>query len=147
MKKNANAKEKPKSSFKRKEIKKEARKNLKRHYFRNILIVFLTAFIINGGYLLNTNEVQEIHIQDNTYEISGKKSNAEIILDFLSKQQNQGEGIPEPPNNYTKGVLNVLVNETTKSGSLIFGFINAFNQLYLNGRVSALATILIFSIL
>ena len=87
MKKNANAKEKPKSSFKRKEIKKEARKNLKRHYFRNILIVFLTAFIINGGYLLNTNEAQEFHIQDNTYEISGKKSNAEIILDFLSKQQ------------------------------------------------------------
>ncbi len=147
MKKNANAKEKPKSSFKRKEIKKEARKNLKRHYFRNILIVFLTAFIINGGYLLNTNEAQEFHIQDNTYEISGKKSNAEIILDFLSKQQNQGEGIPEPPNNYTKGVLNVLVNETTKSGSLIFGFINAFNQLYLNGRVSAFAIILIFSIL
>lgn len=142
--------EKNKSSFKRSTLKKNARKNLKRHYVRNILIIFITSFIINGGYLLNSDniDVAEITFQDTTYEISGKKSNTEIITDFFSGQnENQLDEAETKNSNYPKGVLNVFINETTRSGSLVFGILNAFNQLYFHGRVSAFVTILIFTAL
>lgn len=150
MNKSENSKEKKKSSFKRSVIKKNARKNVKHHYIRNILIIFITSFIINGGYLLNSDnlDITEITFQDTTYEISGKKSNTEIITDFFNGQNE--EPIDEnntKSNNYPKGVLNVFINETTRSGSLVFGILNAFNQLYFHGRVSAFITILIFTIL
>lgn len=143
------AKEKKKRSFKRSVIKRSAKKNIKRHYIRNILIIFLTSFIINGGYLLNTDNLQisEITFQDTTYEISGKKSNMEIISEFVSGQTEEHTENEKSKTNYTKGVLNVFINETTRSGSLVFGFLNAFNQLYLHGRVSAFVTILIFTVI
>jgi len=146
---NESSEKKKKSSFKRSTIKKAARKNVKHHYIRNILIVFLAAFIMNGGYLLNTDnlEISEITFQDTTYEISGKKSNTEIISEFFSGQIQERTEIKENKGNYTKGVLNVFINETTKSGSLLFGILNAFNQLYFHGRVSAFITILIFTAL
>ena len=148
MSKSVDVKEKKKRSFKRSVIKKNARKNVKRHYIRNILIIFLTSFIINGGYLLNSDniDVTEITFQDTTYEISGKKSNTEIITDFFSGQNEDIANEAETKNNnYQKGVLNVFINETTRSGSLVFGILNAFNQLYFHGRVSAFVTILIFT--
>ena len=150
MNKSENIKEKKKSSFKRSIIKKNARKNVKRHYIRNILIIFITSFIINGGYLLNSDniDVAEITFQDTTYEISGKKSNTEIITDFFSGQNEDITNESKTKNNnYQKGVLNVFINETTRSGSLIFGILNAFNQLYFHGRVSAFITILIFTVI
>ena len=148
MSKSVDVKEKKKRSFKRSVIKKNARKNVKRHYIRNILIIFLTSFIINGGYLLNSDniDVTEITFQDTTYEISGKKSNTEIITDFFSGQNEDIANEAETKNNnYQKGVLNVFINETTRSGSLVFGILNAFNQLYFHGRVCAFVTILIFT--
>lgn len=149
MEQDENSEIKKKSAFKRSTIKKTARKNVKRHYIRNILIVFFAAFIINGGYLLNTDnlEISEITFQDTTYEISGKKSNTEIISEFFSGKVQGNTEIKGGTNNYTKGVLNVFINETTKSGSLLFGILNAFNQLYFHGRVSAFITILIFTAL
>ena len=45
----------------RKEIKKEAKKSIKREFLKTILVVFIAGIIINGGYnygtyRINTNE-------------------------------------------------------------------------------------------
>lgn len=150
MKQNENTNENKKRIFKRKEIKKAARKNLKHHYVRNIIIVFLTAFIINGGYILKTNniDVAEIKFEDTTYIISSKKSNTEIIEEFFINHMDEEKSEPSTPKKaYQQGILNVFINEITKSGSTLFGFLNAFNELFLQNRVSQFIIIIIFTIL
>ena len=38
-------------------LKKLAKKNIKRHYFRNILVAFIATIILTGGYTYTTNKV------------------------------------------------------------------------------------------
>lgn len=135
--------------LKRRELKKRAKKNIKHQYIRNIIIVFLTAVIINGGIFLNTNNssVTEVRFEDTTYLISGKKSNTEIITEFFV---NRADGVqPEHKSQkaYQQGLLKVFINEITKSGSTLFGFLNAFNQLFFQGLVSEFIIIIIFAVI
>lgn len=60
---------------------KEAFKNLKRRYFINILVVYVVALFISGGYQFATKSVQEARhdIQTNT-----RRSNTEILEEFVS---------------------------------------------------------------
>lgn len=128
MQQSENTNDKKKSLFKRSVIKRRAKKNLKHHYVRNIIIVFLTAFIINGGYFLNTasTEATEIKFEDTTYMISGKKSNTQIIEDFF---YNRADGVEQEhieKKAYQQGLLKVFVNEITKSRFYIIWIFKCF---------------------
>ena len=39
----------------RKYLKKEARKNIRKHYFKNVILLFIVSLIISGKYNYNTN--------------------------------------------------------------------------------------------
>lgn len=140
-----------------KEIKKDARKTLKNHYFRSLVIVFIAAIIINGGYNFMTSKVkpstrgeitetlESINIKKNS-----KKENFEILEDLINNIQ---QNAIEQNNNqskiskYNRGVFAVFFNSVTASGNFVFGILNAFNQLIFNNKISAFVLILIGSII
>ena len=81
----------------RKVLKKRARKSVKSHYFRNVLLVFLASIIIAGGYDYVTNVLdskpiinsERGNIALNIPEAS--KNNIEVIDEFLNKHDTAKE--------------------------------------------------------
>jgi uncharacterized membrane protein len=48
------------STAKRREIKREAKKNLKRNYILNIAVMFVVLILINGGYQFYSGRLANI---------------------------------------------------------------------------------------
>ena len=124
-------------------LKKLAKKNIKRHYFRNILVAFIATIILTGGYTYTTNKVLDNeNFRTVINDKKTKKTNAEIIKEILvvtDKEKNKAqEKLQKESSKYTSGVLAALINETTKSGSIIFGVINAINIYLFNNKISTL---------
>ena len=88
----------------RKEIKKNAHKNLKKNFFVSILIIFIFGIIINGSYLpsskvaTKTGEAQEI--QAIIYNEETKKIEFNKLFEENAKENNEK----------VKGVLQPMVN-------------------------------------
>ena len=47
-----------------KNIKIEAKKNLKRNYFKNVLVVFLCSILLYGGLNLATKDILEVDLRN-----------------------------------------------------------------------------------
>ncbi len=124
--------------MKYKYLKKEAKKNVRRHYFRNILVVFIATIIFTGGYTYATSKVSDstsfrLTISDKLV----KKSNAEVFKEVFLKKQGENLKIKKE-SKYTNGLIAALINETTASGSIVFGIINSINIYLFNNKVSNL---------
>lgn len=109
----------------RKQIKKEARINLKRNLFKTILVVFISNIIISGGYNYST------YIYDNTNimhkEYTAIKSNYEAVKNIFSNFT---------PSKSEKGLIGPLVNNITENKSVTVGFINTLNNLIFKQNLS-----------
>jgi len=156
----------------RKDIKKEARTNVKRHIVLNLIVVFLVSIVINGGYQFATKpsrvleeaklrnriqggvekveEIRNLAESGNLAEITSQKTNAEIlgellqnIFEFQLPADTTDEDIAQAK--YTNGVASVFFNEITGSQSFIFGIINGLNVLIFKGRIANSVTIFIFT--
>lgn len=124
-------------------LKKLAKKNIKRHYFRNILVAFIATIILTGGYTYTTNKVLDNeNFRTVINDKKTKKTNAEVIKEILvvtDEEKNKAqEKLQKKSSKYTSGVIAALINETTKSGSIIFGVINAINIYLFNNKISTL---------
>lgn len=131
----------------RRELKKEARRTLRRNYLRAVFICALMAVIVGAySHPFSRNNVGSI-----AFSRSGYQTNYEIVDNLISGliQENMGSYMPdilpgqeetapdegwpgEPP---TRGVLAAVINNTTRTGSFLFGIINAVNQLVFGDRV------------
>ena len=108
-----------------KKIKKKSKTLLKKHFFRNIIITFISLLIINGGYSYvtqttskNTNdkvikEVKKIN--------KNGKSNADLVDDIINTNKKDIKNKKEEVHNKTKDVTSLIVNELTKSKSFFLG--------------------------
>ena len=123
--------------WKRKELKKEARGILKKNYFRIISVCLIMAVFVGAYYFTfrengNTNSASDVAIT-----MTGD-SNATILEEFIAGVNDEETKIV---NNYIKkhqeGVLSNVFNNTTESGSFIFGIINSINSLVFKGNVGA----------
>ena len=118
----------------RKEIKKNARKNLKYGYFKNVIFVFLCTILLSGGFTYTTRNILEINTSSeivNEIIINKDKiSNSEIIFELVNK------GNKEENKKYYDGVFAVFFNEITSSGSLTFGILNGLNKLIFEEKVN-----------
>ena len=119
------------------EIKNTAKKSLKNHYFRNIIVVFIASVLLVGGYDYGTRKVT-FTIPDNKYidsiTIDNNITDVEIIQDSLHILKEKQTKINHK---YTKGVLANIVNEITASDSLILGMVNAVNKYIFSGKLSS----------
>lgn len=108
----------------RKEIKKDALNDLKRNYFKIILVVFIVGIIVNGGYRFTTviSGVSSLNGTD--------KSNYQIVNDFVDTITNKIS-----VGGHNNGVIGSLFNNVTKSNSIIIGSLNAINLYLLNNKI------------
>ena len=127
----------------RKLLKQKAKENIKQHFFRNVILVFIASVLMSGGYIYSTkdtfstnNEKAVISVINEKQE---KKSNAEIVNELLKETVDEKEQEEIKVNNkYTNGVLSALFNEITISGSFIFGILNVINKYIFSGEISVL---------
>lgn len=105
----------------RKEIKKEAKKSIKREFLKTILVVFIAGIIINGGYNYGT---YRINTNENIPSIE-KKTIGNAINNFIYNiNQNFGEE--------KHGFIAPLIDNITESKSVSVGLINSINTLVFN---------------
>ncbi len=133
--------------FNRKELKKKAKQNIKHHYFRNVIIVFICSLLLTGNFSNSRNSILEI--DPNSIEIKevlndNKLTKKEIIDKILLKTKEEKKIEDKINEKYYDGVLSTFVNEITKSGSFIYGLLNGFNKLILEEKVD-IAIIIILS--
>ena len=127
-------------------IKKEAKKNIKHNYFKNVIVVFVCVWLLSGGIgfstrnILNTNlsDIREIEIMKQQ-----GKTNSEIIDDLLEKTEKETTGQKELSKKYNHGVLAYIINQVTSSNSVIFSFLNGINELL--GGKGSIALVIIAS--
>jgi len=153
----------------RKAVRREARGNLKRRYFLNVLVVFIVYVVMNGGYqfvssqnyiddktnsLSSAASIAETAAEDaEAYSSTGTKlSNADILMSFLGnvfefKVVADPDGISNTSAKYTAGVASVFVNQISGSQSFIFGIINGINNVVFSGRIASSVIIFIFAAL
>lgn len=129
--------------FNRKEVKKEAKKNLKRHYLKNILIVFICTIIITGSYYYKTSTKVYNDVKDQNIEVLNSES--KTVYDILNETVNKKTKNKEKK--VQNGILAPLVNEITDNNSVIFGIINIINKSIFGGKVSDILIIFSFTII
>lgn len=118
----------------RKEIKKNAKKVLKRNYWRSVAVAFFVAFML--GYLNLTTPIT-VHKNISTIATNNipilNSINSDIANETLEKLTNIKTNIT----NYkpTKGLLANIFNNITASKSFIFGLLNSFNQLVFHDHI------------
>lgn len=131
----------------RKFLKNEARKNLKIHYFRNIIVTFITAIILSSGITYTTKNFTDFSLTTNIISKITNDSNLKIpenkIFDY-DFNKNIQEKIQK---NYKYGVLSYLINETLNNGNIVTTLFNGINKLILGNKISAGVIIIISSLI
>lgn len=124
----------------RREIKKKARVTLKRHYWRMVVICLIAAYIA-GAYSMS-NATTLLSSYDSTKEDSevvfpnikdSQKSNTDVVNELIGKEHEPKPSESSPK--YTRGVFSAIFNNVTKSGSVLFGVLNVFNQFIFHDQI------------
>lgn len=130
------------------EIKKKAKNLLHKHFFRNIIVAFISLLIIDGGYTYVTSytnydiNINHTDVVDNIKEINKHgKSNAQIIDEIIHEGK---KDIDNKSNDFkveTKRIIGLVVNELTKSKSFTLSFLNSINKVIFKGRYEIISII------
>ena len=144
----------------RKELKRNAKINLKRNYWVCVVVTFITVVLLGGGYYYNKINIEK-NVQDNNINIAKNNdfvetnynsSNSdlinELIENILNKKEdnNSLEKKEEFQKKYDKGILSGVVNQLT-SKEISIGFINSINILLSKGDIHSFVLSLIFTFL
>ncbi|MBR3898626.1 MAG: DUF975 family protein [Bacilli bacterium] len=123
--------------FNRKEIKVESKKNLKRHYFKTILFVFICSIILTGTYNYTTeNQYINNQNQNNTEtKVEKPKTVYDIVIETVTKTP-KNKQTQTKKRQVANGVLAPIVNEVTEKKSIIFGFVNILNKSFFGGKAN-----------
>lgn len=127
----------------RKEIKKEAKKVLKKNYWRSVAIVFFIAIVMGSLNLFTKSRIGLPQFQIHT---PFKNSiNADIARETIEKIGNFRFDISSYKP--TRGIFANVFNNVTASGSFIFGLLNSFNQLVFHEHLWSSLIILLGALL
>lgn len=132
----------------RKMLYRSAWKNLRIHYFLNVMIVFLVGYILRDGYQYatdwtnwGTQEQTSIILREN------RDTNADVMMEFLRGQElidiDFSQFSETAAEKYTMGYFSVIINEITASGSLGFGILGGLNKILFDGRIGQSVTIFV----
>ena len=133
-----------------KTIKKEAKKNIKKHYFRSIILVFVCSLLLAGGFNFTTKNIIDVPRaqKEASKIINNKKISGTEVLDEIEKKLPSEKQIKKDiKNKYTNGAISYIINETTSSGSLVFAILNGINKVVFEGKIGSAVLIFISTIL
>ena len=124
--------------FERKEVKREAKKNLKRNYLKIILFVFICSLFVTGSYNFTSSNGNDVEVDKNiTRKIRNeKKSVYDILVETITKEPIQENKQKSKKEKIANGVLAPIVNDITEKKSVVFGFVNVFNKGLFGGKVN-----------
>lgn len=133
-----------------KEVKKKAKVLLKKHFFRNIIIAFISYLIINGGYSYVTSfGKQDLKTSsiDSIYNINIKKinknskSNAEIIYEIIYNTKKNINYKKVKTKNEIKSLTTIVINKLTKYKSFALSFLNSVNKVIFKEKYEVISII------
>lgn len=132
----------------RKELKKRGRGAFYRNWSVCIITCFVFTFFIGGTIFKFNNDLNvSYHERIDNINIKLKgENNSQIVNDFLNEISGK-EGQVSEFSKSTEGILSSLVNNVSKSGSYLFGVLNAINQLLFKDHIWASVIIILGSIL
>lgn len=125
------------------ELKKEARKNVKRNYFRNVVVAFICSILLYGGFNYATLNIRKDLVKDE-YKIleKSKITNGEIIEELVDHIVRKNVSF-----DHKYGVISYIINETTSASSVVFSIINALNKIIFNQKLGAGVILLVTTFL
>ncbi len=132
-------------------LKKQARNTLRHNYWRAVGVILLLGFFTSGLRLDLSTRLpsfeQSVSIIEGRADIG--KTNSDIVNELLDFAREKSTFLQDLGEKYhpTAGVLSGIFNSITASGSLLFGLLNAFNQMLLGDRLGAGIVILIGTLL
>ena len=132
------------SMYNRKELKKQAKKNIKSCYFHNVIVVFICTILLAGGFNYTTKNILNVSMnneKNNKIINNSKLSNSEIIDELLEKTYEEKKFEEKIESKYTNGVISYIINETTKTRSFTFTIMNGINKLVFEGKIGMSITI------
>ena len=133
-----------------KTIKKEAKKSIKKHYFRSIILVFVCSLLLAGGFNFTTKNIIDVPRaqKEASKIINNKKISGTEVLDEIEKKLPSEKQIKKDiKNKYTNGAISYIINETTSSCSLVFAILNGINKVVFEGKIGSAVLIFISTIL
>jgi hypothetical protein len=127
--------------LRRLEFKKRGKNAFYRNWKSCILICFVFAILVGGTVISIRNTEVNSEINVSVWNLKGD-NNSEIVNDFINGITGKSPIESEFLNN-TKGVLGTISNNVSKTGSFLFGILNALNQALFKDRVWASVIIII----
>lgn len=131
--------------FNRTKLKKHGRNAFYRNWKSCIIICFIYTILV-GGTVISINKSFDFDYRDNIQNINNidADTNSDIVNEFINglngeEKKNESEFF----SNATRGVLGSLVNNVSRSGSFLFGVLNAINQILFKDRIWASVIIII----
>ena len=133
--------------FSRSLFKKKGKSAFYRNWKSCIIICFIYTILV-GGTVISINKQLDLDYRDNFPKINinniDADTNSDIVNEFingLNGEEKKAE--PEFFSNATRGVLGSLVNNVSRSGSYLFGVLNAINQILFKDRIWASVIIIL----
>lgn len=109
-----------------KKLKSDARKSLKRNFFRTILVVFIANIIINGGYSYSS------YVYDSKFvsNISPVTTSYTALKTFMNNIFDDGTEVK-------RGILAPLIENISENKNVSVGFISFINNMVFNENLSS----------
>ena len=135
--------------FNRSKLKREGRNAFYRNWKSCIIICFIYTVLV-GGTVISFHHEIDLDYRDNIKNINkiDAESNSDIVNELINGLKGE-ENREEPAflENATKGVIGSVVNNVSKSGSYLFGFLNAMNQFLFKDRIWPSVIIIVGAVL
>ena len=129
-----------------KKIKKEAKINFKRNYFKNVIVAFICVIMFAGGIRFSSKNILNVDIsKEKNIEILqniSSKTNIEIIDELVEKIIDEKKHENDFKNKYNKGFIAVIINEATATKSVLFSLLDSVNKIF-GGKVRIAVNIII----
>lgn len=114
--------------MKRKDLKQKSKKSFKKNYWRCFAVSLIFTLLVGGNIIIRMQNNNEINLSIPLTAIDGK-SNSTIVNEFL-------RGVSEEDSSAV-GVMGTLIDNVSKSGSFVFGILNAINQFLFHDKIVA----------
>lgn len=136
--------------LRRTELKKRGKGAFYRNWKSCIAICFIYAILV-GGTIISFKKEYDIDYRDNIKAINinhlSGDANSEIVNEFIIGVMGKQPKDNVLFNNATRGVIGTISNNISRSGSYLFGVLNAVNQVIFKDRIWASVIIIIGAIL
>ncbi len=111
--------------------KKKAKQVFKLNYWRCFAVCFIVT-LLAGGTILSVQYPKSFEISSfPLHQIDGK-SNSQIVNEFINSVSVSNDPIPK-----ANGIIGNVFNNVSRSGSFLFGILNALNQFLFHDQVVA----------